>query len=242
MSVDLPRYVFLVKNLRGVLAVAPGEAGRYAPWLARRFRYRDLGVPRCLVDSEPSAFEGRLGGNPFHVLGYPTRRVEEAASLVADLLERRGLDRCTAESLTLAAAYAAPLHASSGAIDAMERAGLVVHVVRGSALDERGARLHLRIVDYTVLDMYVETVEEAVECIRRGCGAGELLARRRERAARDERRYWRVLGRGDVRLVAYVDYAHLVLGTDLGRRLAGGEERVLLPMLAAFNLDAVGPR
>jgi hypothetical protein len=237
---ELPRYVFLVKNLRGVLAVEPSEAGRYVDWLARRFRYRDLGVPSCLVGEAGEAFRGKLGGNPFHVLSYPTERVEHAARILASTISSAGVDQCVAEAILLASSYASPLHVTANLLAKLREAGLVVHVVKGPTMDVKSAKLHLRIVDYSVLDMYVDSVAEAVNCIERRCDPAQLVEMRRRRAIADEKRYWRLQGRGDLDVVAYLDHVHLLLerghGLDL---LVGSEERVLLAMVVAFNLDAV---
>ncbi len=239
MVVDLPRYVFLVKNLRGVLAVEPENAEKYVGWLAKRFRYRDLGVPECLVSAAKHVFEKYLGGKPFHVLTYPTARVAEAATELAESLGSR-IGDCIAEAILLASAYAAPIHASEPVIRRLEESGLVVHIVRGPKMDTKNAKLHLRIVDYTVLDMYIDSINEAVLWIRNSCEKGKLHKLRLERALRVEKRYWRLTGKGENIIVAYVDYlGSLEDKCSLLKRLVGAEERVLLAMLAAFNLDAV---
>ncbi len=237
----LHRYAFLVKNLRGVLAALPDDQlGEYAAWLARRFRYRDLGVPPGLVALQPEAFRGRLGGNPFHELRYPTRRVATAAERLLALLERETqAPRVVLEAMLLASAYAAPVLATPAALEALEP--LIVHRVysRGK-LDAKSARLHLRIVDYTVLDAYVPSIEEFVEYARAGRRPEELREARRARAEKDSRRYWRVSADAGETLIAYLDYASLALREpSLAQLLCGEEERVLTAMLAAFNLGMV---
>ncbi len=237
----LHRYAFLVKNLRGVLAALPGDRlGEYAAWLARRFRYRDLGVPPSLLELHPEAFQGRLGGNPFHELRYPTRRVAAAAEKLLELLEAEvGAPRVALEALLLASAYAAPVLATPAALEALEP--LIIHRVYSKGkLDAKSARLHLRIVDYTVLDAYIPSIEEFVEYARAGRRPGELREARRARAERDEKRYWRVSSSEGELLVAYLDHASLALREPgLASLLCGDEERVLVAMLAAFNLGVV---
>ncbi len=241
----LEKFVFLVKNLRGVLAALPGEdLVDVVAWLSRKFRYRDLGVPGCLVESEPSVFKGRLGGKPFHVLEYPTRSVEEKASMVCNILSKTSLNECLARSLTLASCYACPILATQRALEELESRGLVVHVVRGPKLSEGDARLHLRIADYSVLDAYVESIQEATESIASGSSPTELLNTRKKKAERDSKRYWRIAGKGEHIVVAYVDYVHKLLELDEKRtkELAKGESRTLTAMLVAFNLGCVGEK
>ncbi|AEM38443.1 hypothetical protein Pyrfu_0573 [Pyrolobus fumarii 1A] len=236
----LHRYAFLVKNLRGVLAGAPADnLEAYVPWLSRRFRYRDLGVPPCILRRAPSVFEGRLGGNPFHELHYPTASVEHAAREMANRLSSAtGLDECLAHSLLLASAYASPVIALPGAAAELLSSRVAVHIVKGPVMDAQQARLHLRIVDYTVLDAYIESIEEAVEAIESGGEPSTLRERRLERARRDEKRYWRIAGKGDKPVIIYLDHVSPLLEGGY-RPPTGPEERVLLAQLAVFNLEAV---
>ncbi len=238
----LYRYAFLVKNLRGVIAAIEGDdLGEWVAWLSRRFRYRDLGVPPCLVEKHSRVFEGRLGGNPFHRLEYPTVRVGEAAGEIASWLARvTGIDECTAHSILLASAYASPVIALPAAAESLASSSLAVHVVRGSRMGAKDARLHLRIVDYTVLDAYVESVEEAIRAIGAG-DPGSLRSARSERARRDEKRYWRVAGKGSETIIVYLDHVSPLLEAGFTPPY-GPEEAVLLAQVAAFNLGVVETR
>ena len=231
-------YVFLVKNLRGVLAAVPDEdLTGWVEWLAKKFRYRDLGVPRCLVESHSDLFQGRLEGNPFHVLNYPTVRVHRAARETINVLSSN-IDGCLAESILLASAYASPLHLTPMALKQLRQGGLVIHVFHGKPMDERMAKLHLRIVDYTVLDAYTVTIRHAVECIEGGCKPQEIVEYRKKLAEKDEKRYWRLKG-GNLPIIAYIDYVHKLVEERAGSLLVGPEERVLLALLAGVNLAAI---
>ncbi len=235
----LYRYAFLVKNLRGVIAAMDDDRlSDWASWLSKRFRYRDLGVPGCLLEKHREVFEGRLGGNPFHRLEYPTSRVDAVAKEMARRLAGiTGLDECVAHSLLLASAYASPVIALPRAAEGLASSIIAVHVVRGSRMGAREARLHLRIVDYTVLDAYVESVEEARRAIGSRDATG-LRARRVERARRDEKRYWRVMGKGDTLVIIYLDHVSPLIESGYAPP-TGPEESVLLAQLAAFNLGSV---
>ena len=216
----------------------PGEElGEYVGWLSRRFRYRDLGLPRSLYEADRGVFEGRLGGNPFHVLSYPTRRVEEAARDALEVLVGRGLPETIAEAILLAASYASPIIATPAASERLIE--ISIHVVKSKVMDAKEARLHLRIVDYSVLDAYVESIEEFVNIVSSGGSPGELREARRRRAERDAKRYWRIAGKGDTPAIIYPEHTVLLLEAGLGERLTGPEERILAAQLVAFNLAAV---
>ena len=235
------RYVFLVRNLRGVYAPLPGDDhGRYVGWLVRRYRYRDLGVVGCVVEASPDTFQGRLEGRPFHLLEPPTSTI--AAALDEAVAALNGsIGRCLALSLLYSLLYASPLYLTAESLEELRRGGLVVYEVKGSIPDLNSARLHMRIAGYTVLDYYVESVEKAASCIARGCSAGEIATERRGFAERDAKRYWRISGKGDRPVIAYLDHVHLLLergSRELLEKLAGSEARVLLAMPAGFVLDS----
>jgi len=233
----LARYTYLVKNLRGVyIASSRDNVEEYVSWLSRKFRYRDLGVPQCLVESREDIFKGRLSGNPFHQIDFPTQRVREAALEVVEALNSVGLDRCTALALTLASSYASPVLATKSVVEELVESRVAIYVVEGPKLDDKSAKLHLRIVDYTVLDAYLPTIEDAK---RLASSREKLLESRRAYAERDSKRYWRFAGKGDNKVIVYLDYLHL-LPKELLEKLVGDPElEILLPLLAAFNLDAI---
>ena len=233
----LARYTYLVKNLRGVyIASSRDDIGEHVSWLSRKFRYRDLGVPSCLVEGREKVFEGKLSGNPFHQIDFPTQHVKEAALEVVEALNSVGVDKCTAFALTLASSYASPLLATSSVVEELVESGVVIHVVEGPKLDDKSAKLHLRIVDYTVLDAYLPSIEEAR---RLALNREKLLESRKAFAERDSKRYWRFAGKGDNKVIVYLDYLHLLPKKLLEKLVSSPELEILLPLLAAFNLDAV---
>ncbi len=234
----LYKFIFLVKNLRGVFTPAPGdEYQRYVDWLAKRFRYRDLGVARCTVERNPTVFQRRLEGNPFHVLEYPTQRVREVAHKLLGMFPEE-IDRCIVESLLLASTYACPVLTTSNVLNLLSKAGLIVHEVRGPKLGVQDAKLHLRIADYSVLDHYIESVEWSKRLSRRELGPDEYSSMVRDWAQRDAKRYWRFAGKGDNVVIAYIDYTRL-LAPHLQDMEVDDEVAVLLATLVAFNLDSV---
>ncbi|OWJ53803.1 hypothetical protein Pdsh_10210 [Pyrodictium delaneyi] len=233
----LPGYVYLVKNLRGVYAgLEDDDHELYVSWLARRFRYRDLGVAPSLVEAAMDVFERFLGGKPFHVLGYPTERLAAAARRATEALADADVPRVLVESLLLSLVYASPLLVTGNAYRVLEEAGLVIHVVRGPALGLQDARLHMRIAGYSALDFLVPTAEAVIERIQAG-SLGELYSERRGLTEKDAKRYWRIAGKGDKPVIAYLD--HLPLLGDTIRNLVGPEERILLALPVAFILDSV---
>ncbi|HEX77200.1 MAG TPA: hypothetical protein G4O03_02150 [Dehalococcoidia bacterium] len=202
-------YVALVKNLRGVVLVRPQapEAEQLVQWLGQRFRYRNVGVPPSVVDKSPAFFESRLGGNPFVKLAYPLESLMKVAECVGRL---SNLQPEMVEATILASAYASPVICLGSSLYG-ELQGLSIDEVQTKVeLGDREWRLHLRIADYSVLDLYRWSTEQARHLWR-----GELngfAEARRERIHRDKRRYWR-LQRGDSApkpFLCYLDLAQTI--------------------------------
>ena len=233
----LARYTYLVKNLRGVyIASSRDDIEEHVSWLSRKFRYRDLGVPQCLVEGREEVFKGRLSGNPFYQIDFPTQHVKEVALEIVEALNSVGVDKCTALALTLASSYASPVLATTSVIEELVESGVAIHIVEGPKLDDKSAKLHLRIVDYTVLDAYLPSIEDAK---RLAFDREKLVESRKAFAEKDSKRYWRFAGKGDNKVIVYLDYLHLLPKELLEKLVSDPELEILLPLLAAFNLDAV---
>ena len=202
-------YVALVKNLRGVVLLDLREDGaeRRVTWLSQRFRYRNLGVPPALVAAHPDFLHPRLRGKPFVELAFPLASLECVAEAVAGNGET---PRPAAEAIVLASSYASPLICLGPAALAAVRPFVVDAVETAVALSDKDWRLHLRIADYTVLDLYQWSTDHARRLWRGN--ANDLAQARRERIAKDRKRYWRLeQGEGPTRpFILYLDLAERV--------------------------------
>lgn len=235
----LSRYASIVKNLRGVVLPDAEEAEEGVRWLRDRFRYRNLGVPPSVLREAEEFFRGRLGGGPFVELAYPSRALVE---LVPTLAEGLGAEPRIVEGLVLASAYVSPLlvigrRAQEGV------ARLAVDVVESRLdMDVRQWRLHLRIADYTVLDLYRWSTEHVEGLLEGRVGLQEFRREREARIRKDKARYWR-LARGEGpawRFLYYVDLASRMDEGLLERvRDLGAEASAGLAIEAAV---AIGPR
>lgn len=231
----LYRYAALVKNLRGVVWASGEGVDDAVASLSRRFRYRDLGVSAKLVRLYERAFQGRLEGRPYHVLGYPTERVSGVAARLVSAAERRGVDSLMYESLLLASSYACPLIVLGSGVKALEP--VLLHAVHGPEdMDDASVRLHLRIVDYSILDSFTWSVEQALR-LPKGEDLAEIVKRREEYCVKDAKRFWRIAGKGGKVRVAYLDplkvFERSGLPADVLSEL-DGETGVLLAVVTAF--------
>jgi hypothetical protein len=199
-----------VKNLRGIVYLDVEEQGieEALNWLVDRFRYRNLGVTPSMVNKVPSFFEGRLSGKPFVKLVYPTKSVKELINLISNGLKFK---EDAVEAVVLASAYVSPIIVlGNNAREKLESMS-VDRVESKVKLDTRGWKLHLRIADYTVLDLYQWSTAHA-ESLWDEVQANFVRARTM-RITRDKRRYWR-LKEGTSKpwtFLLYVDLAQLIV-------------------------------
>lgn len=189
----LAKYAATVKNLRGVLLFLEMEdAAESIEWLVEHFRYRNLGVP-------PGLREKIEMKKPFVELSYPSGELEKLVELLVDMR----IERTTAEAVVLASAHVSPVFALDGKSVRFLGPLEVGSIRTKKKLTDRDLKLHLRIADYTVLDFYGWSVENAERFWT--CRETEkLLEERRRRIEKDVKRYWRISGEGKKFLV-YLD-------------------------------------
>lgn len=215
------RYAAIVKNLRGVVLADIEEDGVWSSikWLVDRFRYRDLGVVPSIVKRYRSRLERYLSGNPFRELVPPTSSIQ----MFIDWLERvSGLPLEVVELLVLSSAYISP-----GIVVGIKYFGYlkevsvdVINVCRD--LDTNSWKLHMRIADYTVLDLYETCVNEVLNAIEKGASRQsleEISSLRRSRIEADKKRYWRIMCSNGKPFLFYIDMVNTILKYDMYRDL-----------------------
>ncbi len=129
----------------------------------------------------PDRLERYLGGNPFRLLTYPLPELERFSE---EFSRCASIDYEVAELLVLSSTYVSPAIAIGRRFEPQL-----------SRLSVEDWKLHLRIADYTILDMYENAVSGALGIVE-GCSAEGLertLNDRLESIRRDVRRYWRIL-------------------------------------------------
>ncbi|RLE50240.1 MAG: hypothetical protein DRJ31_02130 [Candidatus Methanomethylicota archaeon] len=213
------RYAALVKNLRGVVLISPGEdVEDLVNWLVNRFKYRNLGVTPTILSRASGYFEKRLGGKPFVQVVYPIKPIQELVNVIVDSLN---VDMEAAEAVVLASSYVSPIIALGREAEKMLKPLTIEDVKSKVKLDNPGWRLHLRIADYTVLDLYSWSVDHALNMWKE-FSSRSFVEERMKRIKADKKRYWR-LEKGDLEpwtFLYYVDLAQLIALKDLFNRVA----------------------
>jgi hypothetical protein len=120
-------------------------------------------------------------------LSSPLASLERVGEAVAGIGET---PRATAETMVLASVYACPLICLGPAALAAVQPFAVDAAETAVALSDKDWRLHFRIADYTVLDLHQWSTDHARHLWRDD--ANDFTQARRQRIAKDKRRYWRL--------------------------------------------------
>jgi hypothetical protein len=166
-----PLHLYLVKNLRGVIY----SSDRVNPeveveWLKRRFRYRELGV------SENLKFKWKWK----RLVTLP--EIDENPTL---------------DSLLQASRFICPLLILKEESLLDFKGAVIAQLKTMEKLSDRDLKFNLRLVNYSITDFYLKSIELA-----------DLhdLDGRRELAEKDLKRFWRLKASGDGRtIIAYID-------------------------------------
>lgn len=201
-------YAAIVKNLRGVALFNPNEnVNEIIKWLVDRFRYRNIGIPEELKNRGFQTIKKYLKGNPFITIDYPIEHLREFPIFLSEIIK---IDKMVVDAIFLSSIYISPLLVlGESYIDKISNF-LVDHVNVRDPLDNRMWKLHFRIADYTILDLYNECVNEGfkvIELIKRGKfeDITYYLESRAKRISRDKKRYWRIISDKGELFLGYID-------------------------------------
>ena len=208
------KYAAIVKNLRGVVLVDLVDEGSWSrvKWLIRKFRYRDLGLPPCIVERYRNKLSSYLNGNPFRELVYP---IPVLYNLV-HVFEAKGFSRELVEALILSSTYISPLLVLTAKyLDDIDNI-CIEKVKTCKELNDSNWKLHLRIADYTILDIYEKCIEENIRVLNllKSNNVEEInnvLEERITRVKKDKKRYWRITCDSGKTFLYYVDLLRIFI-------------------------------
>lgn len=214
--VSFSKYAALVKNLRGVILLDLNEPGVMdsLQWLVKRFRYRNLGVTPSTISMHGESIRDYLGGRPLRELVAPVREIAE----LVDLFSRKtGLSVIYVESLVYASAYISPCLMIGDRFHEYVSAYSTDVVYTCKELSLSDWKLHLRIADYSILDMYEQSIDEVYVLLDKHeiTKVEDLLKARATRVSRDKKRYWRLLCEKGRPFLYYVDLFKLAVENNL---------------------------
>ena len=198
------RYAALVKNMRGVVLFDPSDdVSQDLKWLIDRFKYRVLGVPPSL------AHEISKESKVLVQLAYPHATI---MNFVNSLANNLNIQRGLSEAICLASCYISPILAlgpkSQAALES-----LATHKVT-SRIDMKiqDWKLHLRIADYSILDLYEWSTTQAEKLWEANLNLNSIIHERLEKIRKDEKRYWRLQrgNRNPIIFLSYIDPVYMM--------------------------------
>ncbi len=208
------RYAMIVKNLRGVVAFDPNDpfAMKRINWLTKKFRYRNIGVPLSLLEAGKDYFKDKINGKPFRPLYYPVKVLERLSGKLGKFLGSEILG----EALVFASTYISPLLLLSPKHFSVLEKYAVKTIYVCKELDNKDWKLHLRIADYTILDMYEYSISRAARILeslrqRNLLNRENVLNEAKTKCAIDAKRYWRIKCNSGKKFMVYIDNLSLYL-------------------------------
>ena|GEM_PF-294439 len=232
------KYASVVKNLRGVILTDPYlDSSKVIEWLIERFKYRNIGISQMLIGKNPKFFSRWLNGKPFIEIYHPIRETSFLVGVLEDVL---GFNDYVCDSIVLSSIYISPLLVVNAELFNQILKVSIDHVELRVRLKVKDWKLHLRIADYTILDMYKQCIEDAEKLWSLNVELSRFIKNRSEIVGRDKKRYWR-LSSGELSegvFLAYFDAASLIAKKQL-EKLSILEVLRKLPIDVAAGLSIV---
>jgi hypothetical protein len=215
---NLPRYVSLLKNLRAVVLLdhAASIPENELKWVARKYRYRSIGVSLKLLKNLPDETRAFFVKKPYTVLHAPLVEIETFSELVSAYdVESPSY---VVDSLILASCYVNPILVLGRETYRILEPFVACSVKSASELPDLEIKRNLRIIGYAILDFHEKVTREAYVAVRKAATkitgkelkeVEKTIEKRRELAREDgRRRFWRLRREekeGERPVIAYLD-------------------------------------
>ena len=227
-TVNLPRYVSLLKNLRAIAFLDPNVKApiEEIKWLKRKYKYRNVGIAQSLLIALNAEIKEVFMKKPFEILKSPLPEIDQ---FVEVLLENVEVSKYAVESLVLASCYVNALVVLGRESFSALKPFVAWEMKSTAELPETEVKRNLRIVGYAILDFHDKVIAEAYKTLKEASGIirkkegidkarkklEKLIDKRRKIAEKDgEKRFWRLkqAGKGKERpVIAYLDIIPLIL-------------------------------
>ena len=228
-TVNLPRYISLLKNLRAIAFLDPNVKTpiEEIKWLRRKYKYRNVGIAQSLLIALNAEIKEVFMKKPFEILKSPLPEIDQFVEALLNIeLE---VPKYVIESLVLASCYVNALVVLGRESFSALKPFLAWEMKSTAELPETEVKRNLRIVGYAILDFHDRVIAEAYKTLKEASGIirkkegidkarkklEKLIDKRRKIAEKDgEKRFWRLkqAGKGKERtVIAYLDIIPLIL-------------------------------
>ena len=136
-----PEYLYLVKNLRGIIYFSDkSKVEKEIEWLKRKFRYRKLGIAKSLKEKSKLKLWSKL-----EILSLP---FEVNLKLNSEI-----------ESMLLASSFLSPLLILKEETLIKLSSFLILKLKTKEVLDDRELKRNIRLVNYSITDFYLKAIK-----------------------------------------------------------------------------------
>ncbi len=235
------RYVALVKNLRGVIysRLEPDDFSRMLKFVVKRFKYRNIGIPPQLYSNYREYVES-IKSRSLVNLFYPVSSVKKGIEYLCLMEKDFSIE---IETLCLASVFISPLIILGEDSLAYLRRFIRNKILSSKSLDLKNIKLHLRIVDYSILDAYVWSTENGLKYLK-AVASGEdyskILKERESFIEKDIKRYWRIKEKAGKTIVIYADILDILKTQNIASKLMeimGEDAPSILSVISGFILN-----
>ena len=227
-TINLPKYVSLLKNLRAIAFFEPkGKIPtRETEWLKRKYRYRNIGIAESLILALEDEYREAFLKKPFEILESPLEEISEFTEIISRATPET--PRYVIDSLILASCYVNALLVLGRESFSILKPFTAWKMKSTAELPENEVKRNLRIVGYTILDFHNKLIEEAYKTLKRvskelrekenfdeaKINLKKLIDKRAKMAEKDgKRRFWRLKQKGKEKertVIAYLDILPLI--------------------------------
>ncbi len=220
-KISLVDYLYLLKNLKGILHVfkpiGSDEAKKLIGFVKKRFRYRVLGFTEGFRERIPADLSRGLPSGNLRALGFPS---EDVYRIIEGIADYTGVSVRDVEAIALSSAYLTPLIVPEAGFSRDCIDPFIIRIITTSRkIDESSLKLHLRIAGYSMIDSYLNTTRVAILFMENAVTggknvAGEFVNERTTIVEGDVKRYWRIMEDSGKPIIVYAD-----IPTGIARRI-----------------------
>jgi len=204
-------YAATVKNLRGVILFENynRDVEKVLKWLNKRFKYRDIGIYKDLYHLLPNDLRRR-----FIKLDYPINSIARFSNNISTL---KLISDNLLDSLMISSIYIAPLYSIASSYKDKLKEFAIEKIFLCKSMDNKSIKLHLRIADYTMLDLYKDRVLENIRVIETlknkdlfNKEIEKVFNARIRLVKKDLKRYWRIKCERGMIFLLYIDLMKII--------------------------------
>lgn len=191
-------YLYLLKNIRGVLLADRKLDSNVINWLKRSIRWKPIGAgPKNIQLIRGHGIKSKV----LKQLVFPFTIHED----IRTLLESNGVSPLLAEAMLLSSIYISPLVVlSENTLASIHKYASIGSVLTDKKLSSNDIKIHMRIAEYAMKDYYFDIIKSLWHDLQKK-DLNELMKQRKKFARDDIKRFWRINRNRGRTVISYID-------------------------------------